>query len=84
MFAATARGGLGALPAEEVIYFSADTDADGSPLNGNVPHTITFPEDPPARAFWSLAIYNASNNLFFDNPINRYSIGDRVCLVCCL
>lgn len=75
MLAATARGGLGALPAQEVIYFTATTDADGAPLNGNVPHTVTFPEHPPALAFWSLAIYNASSNLFFNNSIDRYSIG---------
>ncbi|KAK9797406.1 hypothetical protein WJX73_006787 [Symbiochloris irregularis] len=75
--ATTARGGLGALPPQEAIYFTATTDADGEPLDGSVPHTITFAENPPAGAFWSLSIYNSSNNVFFDNPINRYNIGDR-------
>ena len=31
---------------------------------------------PPANAFWSLTMYGADDFLV-DNPINRYTIGDR-------
>jgi hypothetical protein len=30
----------------------------------------------PARAFWSLTMYD-QRQLFIENPINRYAIGDR-------
>jgi hypothetical protein len=35
---------------------------------------------PPVRAFWSLTMYN-DRQLFAENPINRYAIGDRDDLV---
>jgi len=35
---------------------------------------------PPARALWSLSMYNASQ-YFVDNPLDRYAIGDRDPLV---
>jgi hypothetical protein len=35
---------------------------------------------PPARAFWSLSMYEVTpkgHAFFIDNPISRYAIGDR-------
>ena len=32
---------------------------------------------PPAKGFWSLTMYNAEF-FFVDNPLNRYSISERV------
>jgi hypothetical protein len=31
---------------------------------------------PPVRGFWSLTMYD-QRQLFADNPIDRYAIGDR-------
>jgi hypothetical protein len=31
--------------------------------------------NPPVNAFWSLTIYNATDKLLVDNPIDRYKIG---------
>ena len=31
---------------------------------------------PPVKAFWSMSLYDNTNNLV-DNALNRYSLGDR-------
>lgn len=69
-----------ALPPTEVIYFQTRTDAQGQILDASkgANYTITFPLPLPARAFWSLTIYNATSLLLFQNPIDRYNIADRV------
>ncbi|MGD9882253.1 MAG: DUF1254 domain-containing protein [Reyranella sp.] len=74
--------GLGALEPTEAVYMTSSTDAAGRPLSGASRYTLTFPADglPPARAFWSLAMYEVTPEgraYFVDNPIGRYAIGDR-------
>ena len=41
-------------------------------------YTVTFSLPLPARAFWSLTLYDASTLLLVNNTINRYSIGANV------
>jgi hypothetical protein len=36
-----------------------------------------FDRTPPVDAFWSLTMYDATDYYLVDNPIDRYSIGDR-------
>ncbi len=64
-------------PVENRSY-GAVQDNTGEPLDGNHPLTLYFPpgEEPPAGAFWSLTVYEP-DMFFYDNPLNRYSIGDR-------
>jgi hypothetical protein len=38
---------------------------------------IHFVRTPPVDAFWSLTMYDAANFCLVENPVNRYSIGDR-------
>jgi hypothetical protein len=80
--AVTALGGLGALEPSEAIYMSCGIDSDGRPLTGANRYEVTFPADrlPPARAFWSLSMYEVTPDgraFFVDNALARYSIGDR-------
>lgn len=80
--AATALSGLGALEPAEAVYVTCSSDANGRPLLGTSRYTLTFPADglPPARAFWSLAMYEVTPDgraYFTDNPLGRYAIGDR-------
>jgi hypothetical protein len=80
--AAVAQGGLGALEPAEAVYISCSTDRNGRLLSGSEHYELTFPADrlPPARAFWSLSLYEVMPDgraYFTDNPIARYSIGDR-------
>ena len=74
--------GLAALEPAEAVYLACNTDSNGRPLSGANAYRLTFPADglPPARAFWSLAMYEVTAEgraFFIDNPIGRYSIGDR-------
>jgi hypothetical protein len=70
--------GLGANTPAETVYPIALADSRGRPLHGRHRYVLRFPrgELPPVGAFWSLTAYG--DDLFlFDNPIDRYAIGDR-------
>jgi hypothetical protein len=71
-------GGIVANDPEEAVYIVAHTDAQGELLNGERRYTISFAEGqmPPVNAFWSMSLYDSTNNLV-ENSINRYSLGDR-------
>ncbi|MCG2839456.1 DUF1254 domain-containing protein [Sandaracinobacter sp. RS1-74] len=78
--AAVALAGLGALPAEEAIYWSAAIDRQGREFDGRKRYRLTVPANVPARAFWSLSLYERlpDGRLFYvDNPIDRYAVGNR-------
>lgn len=63
---------------EEAMVFQSYHDGQGELLDGGNNYTLHFEADqlPPVDGFWSITIYNSEFNLV-DNPINRYSIGDR-------
>ena len=80
--AATALTALGALEPAEAVYVTCNADSAGRPLTGSHRYELTFPAGdlPPAAAFWSLSMYEVTPEgraFFVDNPIGRYSIGDR-------
>lgn len=69
-----------ALPASQVIYFQNLRDSEGQILDASTGdnYTLTFTIPIPAKAFWSLTIYNATSLGLFNNVIGRYNINDRV------
>ncbi len=69
--------GLGANLAADAVYPRVDVDKANNPLNNNNEYTITFPagQTPPANGFWSITMYDATNNLLVPNLIGRYAIG---------
>jgi hypothetical protein len=72
--------GLGALERAEAIYATCGQDAGRHALDGTRPCTLTVPADLPVGAFWSLSMYRMEpdgRGFFVDNPIDRYTIGDR-------
>jgi hypothetical protein len=73
--------GLGALPREEAIYATCGADEEGRKLDASsAAYTLTVPADLPVGAFWSLSMYRMEpdgRGFFVDNPIGRYTIGDR-------
>jgi hypothetical protein len=57
-----------------------DVDASGQPLDGSKQaYVMRFEKDalPAVDAFWSMTMYSLPDQLMVDNPIARYSIGDR-------
>ena len=75
--AAAARAGIYGNDAEEATYPMARTLADGEPLDGSShAYTLTFAkgQEPPAKAFWSVTMYDGKTQLLVDNPIGRYLI----------
>ena len=63
------------------MYFNANFQANGENLSGAHKYRWKVAAGGvPANAFWSLTMYQAEpDGRFFlvDNPIHRYSIGDR-------
>lgn len=75
--AGAARAGIYGNDAEEATYPLARTLADGEELDGSKhAYTITFPkgQEPPAKAFWSVTIYDGKTQFLVDNPLKRYLI----------
>jgi len=72
--------GLAALEPAEAMYSNAAGDKDGKPLQGDRHYRRRPPGGLPVDAFWSLTAYEQTPEgalYFADNPIHRYSIGDR-------
>ncbi|WP_254532809.1 DUF1254 domain-containing protein [Natrinema gelatinilyticum] len=61
-------------PASHVAGFKF-TDANGEPLDGSKPYTITFDLNnlPPVTEFWEIPIYDAQG-YFVENELGRYGI----------
>ncbi|MFE1266837.1 DUF1254 domain-containing protein [Streptomyces sp. NPDC058757] len=72
------RFGYGANLDADALYPHATTDADGRPLDGAHTYVLHFDagRTPPVDGFWSLTMMN-ERQLFADNPLGRYAIGDR-------
>lgn len=74
-----ASRGLGANLDEDAVYPTSVSDADGEKYDGAKHNYVLHFEPgklPPAKAFWSITMYNMDNFLVA-NPINRFAIGDR-------
>jgi hypothetical protein len=80
--ALVALTGLAALETAEATYLTCNNDAEGRPLDGKARYVLRFEPGrlPPAKAFWSLTMYEVTPEgraFFTDNPLSRYAIGDR-------
>lgn len=62
---------------EMTVGYIGNVDGQGKPLDGNNNYEIKFDVPPPVFGFWSLTLYDGKSKRLVDNPINRYSIGDR-------
>jgi len=76
-----ALGGLAALPRDEALYLRPLTPDGRNELDSRRRWRLTLPANGlPVNGFWSLTAYEvtpAGQAFLFDNPIDRYSIGDR-------
>jgi hypothetical protein len=64
---------------EESTYAALAVDGSGQLMSGAKRYRLHFTpaEVPPAGAFWSLIAYDLKTMSLIENPIRRYSIGDR-------
>jgi hypothetical protein len=76
--AAGAMAGWGGNDKVEAYYPLARVDGDGRPLDGSAQYRLTLPTPPPARAFWSVTMYDTSYDgvagYLVENPIDRYLV----------
>jgi hypothetical protein len=77
--ARVARNLIGALGIEEAMYPMCEVDAEGHALDGRASYEMHFApgQAPQVDAFWSMTMYRRRDCLLVENPIDRYSIGDR-------
>lgn len=77
---AAMSGGILGLEAAEATYFAASVDGNHQALGEGRAYRLHLPQGRlPADAFWSISLYEfvSGGQYMVDNPINRYSIGDR-------
>ena len=67
---------LGGQGPKEAIYPMAAIDVKGNPLTGANDYVMTFEQEPPVGAFWSVTVYDAQSKMLVDNPIDRYAISN--------
>jgi hypothetical protein len=76
--AAGAMAGWGGNDTIEAYYPLAREDSEGRPLDGNQRYRLTLETPPPAKAFWSVTMYDTSfdgvGGYLVENPIDRYLI----------
>ena len=77
LVAASVIGPIG-LPAAEAEY-PAVTTTDGQKLNAMNDYVIPMTKEqlPPAKAFWSVTLYDLQNGFFIPNDRMKYSVGDN-------
>ena len=66
------------LPASEAVYPPVAT-ADGKPMNALHDYVIRMSKEelPPAKAFWSLTLYDLNSGFFIANDRKKYSVGEN-------
>jgi hypothetical protein len=66
------------LPAYQAIYLPTAAK-DGKPLNAQHDYVLKMGKDevPPARAFWSLTLYDEADGFFIPNEQKKYSVGEN-------
>lgn len=76
-----AIAGFGANPVDVAVYMKAGFDDAGEPLDGKNNYVLHFAPDalPPVgeKGFWSVTAYG-DDDFLIDNPIDRYSVSDRM------
>lgn len=66
------------LPAYQARYLPVPTE-DGKPMNAQNDYVMTISKEdlPPAKAFWSLTLYDLENGFFIPNDQKKYSVGEN-------
>ena len=76
-----AKLGLYGNSGEEAIYFAYFVDSQNQPLDATKNrYTLRFPKGqlPPAKAFWSLTMYDGRSQFLVANPLKRYLLNSTM------
>lgn len=79
--ATAALAGLYGNSGAEAVYPSYFVDNEGKQLNAadhNYVMRFAAGELPPAKAFWSLSMYDGTTQLFIDNALDRYLVNSAM------
>ncbi len=73
----SAYGPIG-LPADQAVYPGIGT-SDGTQMNAQHDYIIRISKDqmPPAKAFWSVTLYDSKNGFLIPNDLKKYSVGEN-------
>jgi hypothetical protein len=74
--AKVALAGLGANLAADAVYPATAQDSKGRLLDGQHRYVLRFSEPPPAKAFWSITVYDDKGHPV-KNEIGRQSLGSQ-------
>lgn len=77
LFSQSVIGPIG-VPAAEAVYPPIAT-ADDKPMNAMNDYVIRMSKQdlPPAKAFWSITLYDVKNGFFIPNDRKKYSVGEN-------
>ncbi len=78
---AGAKLGLYGNSGAEAIYLAYFVDANHQPLDASkTAYTMMFPKGglPPAKAFWSLTMYDGKTQFLVANPLKRYLLNSTM------
>jgi hypothetical protein len=77
LLAASVIGPIGLPPVE--AQYPAITTTDGETLNAKNDYVIRMTKEqlPPAKAFWSVTLYDLQNGFFIPNDRKKYSVGEN-------
>lgn len=78
---AAAVAGLYGNSGAEAVYPTYFVDDEGDPLNAaEHSYVMKFAANglPPAKAFWSLSMYDGPTQLFIENPLDRYLVNSAM------
>lgn len=77
LLAQSVLGPIG-MPASQALYPTILT-SDGKPMNAQHDYVIRMSASqlPPAKAFWSVTLYDLQNGFFIPNERKKYSVGEN-------
>jgi hypothetical protein len=66
-------------PAAEAVYPPINTE-DRAPMNAMFDYEIVMSAEdlPPAKAFWSVTLYDSAQGFFIPNSLFKYSVGENI------
>ena len=59
------------------VYMGANKDADGDWLDGATNYVLHMPANPPAKAFWSITLYDVSTRAIILNKTKKADLSSR-------